>query len=585
MSEEKKITGRECRFAIHMPTRSSDIPDRHLIKECVHYEDGTTERRVRFEKDYKRAFYVTKKPFRNHKQKKESESLDKVLKFTCTQSNMKFHVCRALETNKHTMEQLAASPYLYGSDISSTSLIKYDYQKKWADLFSDYAVLFFDIETDMINGTKDPIIITSVFEGVIYSCIDKNWLKGYSDIDARINEVFEKHLSKYREKYNFKLEVQLLDGPVELIRESFKFIHKVSPDFVAIWNLDFDIPRILDTLEKYGVDAKNIFSDPRIPEELRFCKYKKGSTKKITASGQTKPKAPSEQWHSLLCPAGFYIIDAMSSYRFIRQGEQELSYYTLDFVLKTELGVRKLNFDEAKGLEKADWHEFMQESYPFEYIVYNFFDCIGMLELEQKNKDLSQKLPILCDITDFSRFNSQTKRFADGYHFFLLENENQVLATLPPREKKPELIEVDEDDVVEDDDEENGGYGSEESPTPLLTTKDDVLSLKNWIVTLVSHLSTLGLPLIKESRLHKTLIRLFTYDSDAVSAYPSATAVGNVSRGTTKKELIDIVGIDEDTFKLQNINLLQGHTNAIEYACTMHELPTPQEALALFDDM
>lgn len=82
-----------------------------------------------------------------------------------------------------------------------------------------------------------------------------------------------------------------------------------------------------------------------------------------------------------------------------------------------------------------------------------------------------------------------------------------------------------------------------------------------------------------------TLIRCFVYDSDAVSAYPSATAVANVSKETTVREIIEILGIDELDFRRQNINLLQGHVNALEYAEVMHSLPKPQDALKYFDDL
>lgn len=81
------------------------------------------------------------------------------------------------------------------------------------------------------------------------------------------------------------------------------------------------------------------------------------------------------------------------------------------------------------------------------------------------------------------------------------------------------------------------------------------------------------------------MIRGFVYDSDAVSAYPSCTAVANVSRETTVKELIEIQGIEEEIFRRHNLNLLQGHVNALEYCRVMHGLPKPQDALALFDDM
>ncbi len=98
-------------------------------------------------------------------------------------------------------------------------------------------------------------------------------------------------------------------------------------------------------------------------------------------------------------------------------------------------------------------------------------------------------------------------------------------------------------------------------------------------------MTVLGRQCILENPNLHTLIRAMVYDSDAVSAYPSCTAVANVSRETTVREIIDIIGVDEVAFRRHNINLLQGHVNALEYACEMHGLPTPQNALQYFEDL
>lgn len=95
----------------------------------------------------------------------------------------------------------------------------------------------------------------------------------------------------------------------------------------------------------------------------------------------------------------------------------------------------------------------------------------------------------------------------------------------------------------------------------------------------------LGLSIIEENAIIQTLIRCMTYDSDAVSAYPSASAVANVSKATTLYEIIAILGIDEDVFRQQNINLLQGHVNAAEYSSKMFGLPTIEDSLDIFSDM
>lgn len=587
MSEASAVKARECRFAVHVPTRSRDFPDLHLIKEVVHYEDGRIVPEVRTITNYKRPFYVTKKPYQNHKDKKESEEFDKLTRYSTNQSEMRFAVARALGQaySPLPMDQLSASPYLYGSDVTSTTLIKQSYADKYPGVFTPYVVSTFDIETDVVHGTDDPILATLVMQGKLFHVAVKSFLDGYTDPEERYQRTLKKHLGKKIEELKLDVEFVIVDHPVELIKVVLEKLHSWLPDFVAIWNIGFDIPRLLDTLKKYNVRAEDIFCHPSIPEELKFCRFKKGSIKKVTASGAVKPKNPSEQWHSLLCPCGFWFIDQMSSYRFIRQGAQEEQEYNLNYILGKVLGSRKLEFEEASHLKSGsiEWHVFMQKHYPFEYMAYNNYDSIGTYELELKTKDLSQSLPTGCGSTDFSRFDSQTKRFSDGYYFYLLE-KGEVVGTLPPRAKKdPNApFEPEEIDYIGDGDDESEAAEDEEEA---ISDKEEILSLRGWIVTLKSHMSSLGLRIVNKIKDLQTMVRCFVYDSDASAAYPSATAVGNVSRATTLREIIDISGIDEAVFRKNNLNLLHGHVNAIEYSSEMFGLPAAKEAMSLFDDM
>lgn len=589
MSEPAEVKARECRFAIHIPTRSREYPDFHLVKEIVHYADGRVVPEVRFIKDYKRPFYVTKKPFQNHTDKKESEEIGKLTRYTSTQSELRFAVSRALGKGYSPLpvEQLAASPYLYGSDVTSTTLIKQAYINKYPDTFTPYGVSTFDIETDVVHGTNDPILATLLYKGKMLHIAVKSYLNGYADPKERYLRTLQKYLGSYVEKHQLEVEFVIVDHPVELIRVALSRLHEWLPDFVGIWNIGFDVPRMLETLEKYNVQPEDIFCHPDVPKELRYCKYKKGSIKKVTASGAVKPKNPSEQWHSLLCPAGFWFIDQMSSYRFIRQGAQEEQEYNLDYILNKVLGVRKLSFEEASHLKTSsiEWHVFMQKNYPFEYMVYNNFDSIGTYELELKTKDLSQSLPSGCGSTDFSKFDSQTKRFADGYYFYLLE-KGEVIGTLAPRERKkdtPNFYEEETPDFIGESDDEFSETQEDEEEG--MSDKDEVMSLRGWIVTLKAHMSSLGLKIVKGIKGLQTMIRCFVYDSDAEAAYPSATAVGNVSRATTATEIIDISGIDESIFRKNNLNLLHGKVNSLEYCNEMFALPDLTKSLELFNDM
>lgn len=586
VKSERKVLGKECRFAIHIPTKSSDQPDLHLVKEIIHYDDNTSEPNIKLISNFKRKFWVTKPAYRNHEQKKEFEEIDKLTEYECTQSDLRFAVAQALDMaySPQQLNQLAASPYLYGSDISSTAIIKHGYQQKYPDYITPYNVGFFDIETDVLHGTNDPILATYVYKDQIWLYANISFYKGYSDIQERIRQTADKYIKPFLDKHNFKLNITLCEHPVELIKKCIYKMHETSPDIVAIWNIDFDIPRVIETLEKYNVNPAYVFSDPKLKPQFKFAKYKKGSTKKITASGQVKPKNPSEQWHTLYTPAGFMFLDAMSSYRFIRLGGKEQPEYNLDYILNAELGLRKLSFQEADHLSGLDKHEFLQENYPFEYTVYNIFDCIGMYELEEEKKDLSLSAPGLVKISDFAKLDSQTKRFADNFHYYLLKH-GKVIATVPPSEKFSSEEDVDDEIDYEDTEDDNPVLDEDGNIVLSEKLRSETLALKGWIVTLKPHLSVLGLPLIIENKELLTLIRLFVYDSDAVSAYPSAASVANVCKATTVTEIIDFIGIDEESFRRHNINFLQGHVNAIEYCTEMFKLPQPQDALIYFTDL
>jgi len=52
---------------------------------------------------------------------------------------------------------------------------------------------------------------------------------------------------------------------------------------------------------------------------------------------------------------------------------------------------------------------------------------------------------------------------------------------------------------------------------------------------------------------------------------------------TTVKELVKIAGITEYTARMQNINLLSGQVNAIEYCTNMFGMPSMQGLLEIYD--
>jgi hypothetical protein len=561
----KEIKAIECKFVIHVPTRTPEKPDIHFVKELIQYTDDTYSSNFRTIKDYKRPYWITNPKYRNHHEKKEWEDIDKLGKFTCTQSSLRYDVATALGTpwSKDSIKALSRSPYLYGSDISSSALIKSQYETKYNNVKFASTVAVYDIETDVEFGTGVIIIGTIIFKNKILTVATKLFMQNFTTPELFVDRAFNKYLGEYKDKLNLEYEFRVVNSPVEVVKAIFKQAHIWQPDFLAIWNMDFDIPRTLKAIEDAGMDPKDIMCDPRIPKEFRRCEYKEGRKKKVTASGKITPITPSSQWHTLYCTSSFYVIDAMAVYKRIRTPPNpEEPSYSLEAILNKELNIGKLKFTEADAYRGLKWHQVMQTKYKAEYIVYNMFDCLSMLELDLKTKDLSHTFLTYAGITEFEKYTSNPKKIHDELHGFCLENNLVISASgsTPQGEVTEELI-----NILEDDE-------SEEEEIAALET----LSLAGWIITLPAHLTEdNGLQVIEENPTLKTNMRGFVFDSDATAAYPSATIACNVSKSTTKCELSVIEGIDPYVFKMQNINLVSsGNINALEYCTEMFNFPT-----------
>ena len=312
----------------------------------------------------------------------------------------------------------------------------------------------------------------------VFTAINSDFLSGYGpNVIEQLQNKLQHYIGEYVEKRKIKWEIKLVDSESAIIIECFNKAHEWKPDFVAIWNIAFDMNKMLQALDRAKIDPKDVFSDPSVPHNYRFFKFKQGPKQKVTASGKITPIKPAAQWHTVYCPASFYFIDAMCAFKHIRISEAERQSYSLDNILDEKLGIRKLKFEEANKYRGLEWHQFMQQYYPLEYIVYNVFDCVSMEELDEVTSDLNLTLPMMAKCSDFENFKSQPRRLVDDLHFFCLELD-------PPR-----VIGTTSDELEGDEDSET-------------------LDLTGWVITLPAHLvADNGLKCIEENPELRTNIR------------------------------------------------------------------------------
>ena len=551
-TDNKKIISKECRFATYCRPSYGERTDLHVIKEILHYEDGTSAPNMRLIYNFERPFWVTKKGFRNHKEKKEWEKTEKLDQFRSTQSQLNYKMANALGMmNFRDPRQITRSPYLYGADISSTAIIKQSYMQKYQDKVTPYLVAGYDIETDVLHGTKEIIIATATCKNKVITTIKKSFVEGHTNVIPRLRDLMEKYLSEVVKERKIEWEVHIVDNEYECVKGVFDQVHIWKPDFVTIWNINFDIPKTINAIERAGYDPKDIFSDPIVPKEFRSFKYIQGPNKKITSAGKMTSLSWYEQWHTVLTPSSFTFVDGGCAYYHIRMGEGKEPSYSLDNILDKHLGIRKLKFKEAEGLTGIDRHLFMQEKYPLEYVIYNVFDNISMELLDEETNDLQLTLPKLGGCSDFSKFKSQPRRVVEDIHWFTLQNQHVIGTTSD--ELKNEMDEM-------------------------------TVDCNNWIIMLPSELTfNNGLKLIKEDPTLTTNIHIGVGDLDVAASYPNGGIVFNISKETTFREIINIDGISEKIQRQQGINMSGGRTNAVEICCQLYGLPSLPQMLESFE--
>lgn len=545
------IESRECKFALSLGSKHTR--DLHLVKEKVFLKDGKEDSRVVLYEDFKKPIYITKTNKQNYQQKKEREKIENTDIYKVTQFDQTEQCARGIGKGyllTGNPLEIYKSPYLYGTDFSHSSYIKYMYMKKF-NKFTPYSVAVFDIETNMFSKEQETIIATLSFKDKIITAITKDYISGFTDIENQLRNKYKFYLDEMVGDRVKDWEIVVVDNAALAIIEVFKRAHKWSPDFIAIWNIDFDIKKSIADLERYGYDPKDVFSDPIVPMECRHFKYVEGPSTKTTNRGVVTPLKPAQRWHWVDTPASFFFVDAMQVYEKVRKAQQDEPSYALDAILEKELGIRKLKFKEADHIKSnsAGWHKFMQKNFKLEYIIYNVFDCISVELLDEKTFDLSIAMPSANDCSHFKDYNSQPKRLWDKLYGFMLER----------------------------------GYVPGNAQGIKSEVDDLQIGLDDWINTLPAHMMRLKTSnYYKETKSLYTKIRTHCGDLDISAAYPSNGIALNISKETTAKELLAIEGVPEETRRREGINLSGGHTNAVGFVTNMFNTPNLFELSKLF---
>ena len=552
----KKVVHAEFRHATHVKSKESR-DDLHVVKEILHFEDGTSEPALNFIKNYKRTAYIAKPGKRDYKEKRVREKLENLTKIEATESDIYYKVAKQLGLQfTGSVRSLLNSPHIYGLDITSTSVLASQYRKKYhSGKITPCSVAGFDIETNMLKPGNEITISTVSFKDRAVVTVTKDFVKGILNPEEAIRNTLDRLIGDTLKERNIKVQIKIVENEAMAVVETFKEVHKWQPDIISSWNQVYDLENSVRALEDAGIDPATVFSDPSVPKEYMYARWEEGLKEKKTDSGKLTSINMEERWNRMICPASFYFLDAMTVYSRVRaQSESKEEKYTLEHILKVNGLPGKLDIEEARHLLKGspDWHKFLQRYYPLEYIAYNLIDCIVLEELDEKIKDLSTMVPSQCKFSDYFSFKSQPKRVTDALHWFALDR-GYVLGTTGQRDSM------------------TGGWN------------EYVVSIRDWIVNLDAHLMTPNpTNILKEIDKHLCSVYTYVYDLDIKSSYPTSVVVLNISKETTKSEVTKIDGVSYYMQCMQSLNLISGRCNGTEVAVDLFGLPKPDELLELY---
>lgn len=498
-----------------------DMGDAVVTKQHVHYPDGRVGSELVVYDKPVRSFYVTKKQYQNHTDKKESEYLTHLDRYQVENSRMEYEIFRALNgftpNRRPRLRELCASPFLYGADISIEALIK----NKCKTVFEKSGLVqqrvttgFLDAETSVqAEDYGRLIMLTYTHENEVYTAIarDKFYtLSGERQIPADPDEflkfaqgilnpvvdgvVSQKDFKKRGVTNNFKLHVHVADTEIGIIQWIFGNIHRCKTDFVGVWNINFDIPKIFEVIKRADMDPKDIFCPPDLDPRYRYVNY---------VIDSKKVEHPADKWHWLHCTSYTQFYDAMSTYRTLRKViGLEVSYRLNDILIRN--GVHgKLDFKEDEDISQLvdhEWHLYMQTREPLKYAVYNMFDCISIQLMEWKNRDV-QSMYQMSGNTSLSKYTRQTVKACDNLYFDWISDpdEPHVMAT---------------------------------TSANMETEYDELIESTGGAVLRPERMDNIGLCLFSDAPMVRTLVTTHNNDIDFTAMYPTIGMAGNISKKT-----------------------------------------------------
>ena len=271
---------------------------------------------------------------------------------------------------------------LHGTDINIEDYYTNKYLKKHPFEENDFGLskLFFDIEVDssMIKGFPEQEVASCPVNAISMVDADRKiineYLLSYNDEKSykKWRKNVKEFIKKTEKKYNneFKINIYIFDDEIELIASFFECINETKPDFASAWNMDFDIPYLINRCRVLGYEPEEICCPEDIPRSEKRCTYR-----------LDRGKSDVAEKHSTYNISGYTnYIDEMSLYANITKPLGKKESYSLDYIGEEEVGMRKEEVVEnMKVFHLVDYEKFVD---------YSIHDSVMLSKIEENTSHI-----------------------------------------------------------------------------------------------------------------------------------------------------------------------------------------------------
>lgn len=338
--------------------------------------------------------------------------------------NTQFYFDNIKSGNRYQNKTLHTHPKVFMSDVNIEDHYRFRFANTYKNSIIELNKGYFDIEADTINMAGDfpemgecpinAIAFINDSNNTVYSFLlrnkenpliedfEKNLNSGLVD---KLRSTIQKAVGGWKNERRYgldKLQYQFMmydeEDEIELIRDLFKAIHLLQPDFMMAWNMGFDIPYIIARINKLGYDPVEIMS--AVGFEVPEAYY-------VIDERNKNEFAERGDYAVISCLSVF--IDQLIQFASRRKGQSAFTSYGLDAVGSIITGVKKLDYSHiTTNIAKFPYLDYEL------FVFYNIIDTIVQKCIESKVSDIDYVFgKCLANNTRYQKAHRQTVYLAN----------------------------------------------------------------------------------------------------------------------------------------------------------------------------